>query len=357
MIFVLEREEKFFIFMETHNRYTSQQTYIPALRKNLLPWIIGSNHRNFDLNVSGWCRCRLHVCTISNALRFLPFCWPLAKPSSRSETPPFGSEPEMLQVCDVANCAISFQPHGRTNSIKNNTPDNPRPIQPLHFQPWMVWSCLYVQIHHLSFMALRETSKQALYLASTGLCKSLLSRSWRTLEGRVSTTRDELRNARNLWIDPGHGSRHAMIYWLLSFSGAEARCDITGSWVPLRWYSSMFRSPCFLVAIVPIILEFLRSRGLSWNSVMPWAGNQVYALPAMPPSTPISANDVVKLEQQTSQMINRLPVVAPNLRKSFRSVQASMFPCGICFDVVEKLSSTFWIIATVAFQGIVEGID
>jgi hypothetical protein len=33
---------------------------------------------------------------------FVPFSSPLAIPSSRSEPPPFGSEPESLQVCDVA---------------------------------------------------------------------------------------------------------------------------------------------------------------------------------------------------------------------------------------------------------------
>lgn len=68
MIFLLEREERFYFLVEAYNYNKSQQTCIPALWKNLLPWISRSNHRNFDLTFSGWCRCRVHLCTVSNAL-------------------------------------------------------------------------------------------------------------------------------------------------------------------------------------------------------------------------------------------------------------------------------------------------
>lgn len=142
--------------------------------------------------------------------------WPFHHPAQNLRRLAVNQNRYRFVMLPWPECAISFEPDGRTNSIKNSTPDKPRPIQPLYLQPWMVWS--YRSIIFLSWLFLGETSKQIPRQACVS--KSLLLRSWRSLEGRVSTKHDEPRDVRNLWIDLGHGTRHTMIYWLMSFSAA-----------------------------------------------------------------------------------------------------------------------------------------
>ena len=151
MIFLLEREERFFFVVEAYNYNISQQTCIPALRKNLLPWISRSKQTlQRTMQVSTACL----YCFQCPALYLFLRRWPFLHLARNFRRLAVNQNRYRFAMLPWSECATSFQPDGRTNSIKNRTPDKPRLIQPLDLQPWTLWSNLYLQIHYLSFMAL-----------------------------------------------------------------------------------------------------------------------------------------------------------------------------------------------------------